>query len=230
VGISIDWLNQNWIEYEAIIGSHAYGLAHANSDVDFRGWFLPPTRMILSMQGVQDQRDYTQTGRDAVYYELQKFLRLASNGNPNILEVLWSPKVLQASPLALQLIDIRGAFLSQRLRNSHRGYANEQLKKMTNHSETPWKHAMHLLRVLMAGISAFETGQIMVEIPTEQERNFLRAVRAGEVNMFTFDNYKEMLLNRFDSVSQSGSLPPEPDYDKINEFLLDARYSALDRV
>lgn len=224
---SRDWFNPEWIGYESIIGSHAYGLAHEGSDIDKRGWFLAPTRKILGLQPIPDQKDFTADGEDTVYFELQKFLKLACNANPNILEILWSPQVTHATPLAQELLNIRKIFLSQKLRNTHLGYANEQLNKMRNHPDKPWKHAMHLLRVLMAGISAFEDGEIMVYVPGSYDRHFLKLVRQGKITMEQFDEHKQTLMNRFEAAVKLGNLPPEPDYAKANEFLLDARYQAL---
>lgn len=222
-----DWFNPDWIEFESVIGSQAYGLATPESDTDLRGWYLPPAESTWALRPAPDQRDFTGEGRDAVYFELQKFLKLAYNGNPNILEILWSPKVTKMTPLAQDLQDIRSVFLSQKLRNTHMGYAHEQFTKMKNHPQWPWKHAMHLLRVLMAGISAYENGEIMVEVTGTYDREFLRRVRAGEVSQADFDEAHRDLLTRFGQAVRNSSLPPEPDYDTVNEFLIRARYHTI---
>jgi hypothetical protein len=225
------WLSDNWVEYEAVIGSRAYGLARKDSDWDLRGWYLPPVHYTLGLtevpEQVADHRDSLAPEAsepvEVVWYELKKFIRLALQGNPNILEILWSPQVRRASPLARDLLYIRPIFLSQRLKNTHLGYATEQLTKMRNHADRPWKHAMHLLRVLLAGISAFETGEILVEIIDPAWRETLRQVRAGAVSQEDFDTLHQDLRARFDRAVALKLLPPEPDVLRADQFLIGAR-------
>jgi predicted nucleotidyltransferase len=223
-------LDPNWVEYEAVIGSRAYGLAREDSDVDIRGWFLPPIRYALGLtkapEQVSSQGESGGLKEERVFYEIEKFVRLALQGNPNLLEILWSPQVRMAGPLGKELLAIRGGFLSQRLRYTHAGYAAEQFKKMENHPEMPWKHAAHLLRVLLSGISAFETGEIQVEIKDPQWRDLLRQVRAGEVSREQFDKYHQELRRWFDHLADTRPLPPEPDTARANHFLIDARWYA----
>jgi predicted nucleotidyltransferase len=224
MSLSETWLRPHWIEYQAVIGSRAYGLAHENSDWDLRGWYLPPIDETLGLKEAPEQ--VSVPGEDTVYYEIKKLIRLALQGNPNILEILWSPQVRRSTVLSDWLLSRRGDFLSQRLRNTHLGYAMEQFHKMERAPEAPWKHAMHLLRVLLAGISAFETGEILVEITDPEWLETLKRVRAGQVSRADFDTLHQDLRARFDRAVALQELPPEPDFEAANDFLLRARYYA----
>jgi hypothetical protein len=74
-----------FVQYRCVVGSHAYGLAGEGSDVDRRGFYLPPAELHWSLARVPEQIE-----RDPVevYWELEKFLRLALKANPNVLECL----------------------------------------------------------------------------------------------------------------------------------------------
>jgi len=77
--------------FEAISGSHAYGLNHADSDRDIRGVFVLPQQDFYGLTYVEQVNDEK---NDEVYYELKKFIQLLANNNPNFLEILQTPEEL----------------------------------------------------------------------------------------------------------------------------------------
>jgi len=81
-----------------VIGSRAYGLETQTSDTDYRGVYLPPTQAYWSLTSVPEQLECDST--QEAYWELKKFLVLALKANPNVLECLYSPMIVQASALA----------------------------------------------------------------------------------------------------------------------------------
>jgi hypothetical protein len=102
-----------FVIYRCIIGSTVYGLSQEGSDTDGRGFYLPPADLEWSLAGVPDQLE---TENEEVYWEIEKFIRLALKANPNVLECLYSPLVETCTPLASELIEIRHIFLSQYVR------------------------------------------------------------------------------------------------------------------
>ena len=85
-----------WIIYRCQVGSRAFGLASDDSDDDLRGIYLPPARLHWSLFKLPEQLEFADAGKDEVYWELEKFLKLALKANPNVLETLWTPLVLHA--------------------------------------------------------------------------------------------------------------------------------------
>jgi hypothetical protein len=83
--------------YRCVIGSEAYGLAEAESDVDRRGIYLPTAHQHWSLYSVPEQLENHET--QEAYWELQKFLILALKANPNVLECLYTPLVEKTTPL-----------------------------------------------------------------------------------------------------------------------------------
>lgn len=112
--------------YRCVIGSQAYGLADAESDVDRRGIYLPGADLHWSLYGVPDQLENEAT--QEAYWELQKFLVLALKANPNILECLYTPLVENATLLAEELLAMKSIFLSRVVYQTFNGYVLSQFK------------------------------------------------------------------------------------------------------
>ena len=167
--------------HRCVIGSQAYGLADAESDVDRRGIYLPSADLHWSLYGVPEQLENDAT--QEAYWELQKFLVLALKANPNILECLYTPMVEKATPLAEELLAMKSMFLSRVVYQTFNGYVLSQFKKMQadirNQGTVKWKHVMHLIRLLISGISVLKHGFVPVRV--EGHRDQLLAIKRGEM-------------------------------------------------
>ena len=113
-------------------GSRAHGLAREGSDTDTRGVCIPPARYLL---GLGEFEQHESDGGDHVTYALAKFVRLALQGNPNIMESLFAHPgdVLFVNDAGRQLVDARELFLSKQVGQRFMGYALDQLKRMERH-------------------------------------------------------------------------------------------------
>lgn len=216
-----------YIVYRCIIGSRAYGLDNDSSDVDRRGIFLPPADWHWSIYGVAEQLELDPT--QECYWELQKFLILALKANPNILECLYTPLVEHASPIAQELLAIREAFLSKLIYQTYNGYVASQFRKLEgdlrNRGAIKWKHAMHLIRLLLSGQIALRERRIPVRV--DEHRDRLLSVRAGAESWESVDGWRLELHRSFDEAFATTVLPERPDYSAVNDFLIRARRSAL---
>jgi hypothetical protein len=213
--------------YRCVIGSRAYGLHETGSDTDRRGIYLPPAERHWSLSGVPEQLENDDT--QECYWEIRKFLTLALKAKPNILECLYTPLVEQASPLAQELLAMRSIFLSRLIYQTYNGYVMSQFKKMEqdlrNRGELRWKHAMHLIRLLLSGVTTLKEG--FVPIRVEEHREGLLAIRRGEVPWEEVNAWRLRLHAEFDAAFAATHLPEHPDYERTNAFLIRARRSAL---
>lgn len=216
-----------FIQYRCVVGSRAFGLDTEGSDTDLRGFYLPPARETWSLGGVPEQLEFSP---DEVYWEARKFVLLALKANPNVLEVLHSPQVVTVTKLAQELLDIRHAFLSKLVYQTYAGYVVGQFKRLEadlrQHGEIRWKHAMHLLRLLMSGTHLLQTGQVMVNVADRRDR--LLAVKRAEVPWAEVDVWRQQLHREFDQAYAETTLPERPDYAAVEDWLLRARRAALD--
>lgn len=216
--------------YRCIVGSRAYGLDDANSDTDHRGIYLPPAQLHWSLYGIPEQLE----NKDAqeCYWELQKFLILALKANPTVLECLYTPLVETATPLAEELLAMRSMFLSQLVYQTYNSYVMSQFKKMEQDirtkGEVKWKHLMHLIRLLLSGITVLKKGFVPVRV--EEHRQQLLAIRRGEVSWQEVDALRLSLHQEFDTAFAATNLPERPDYERANAFLLKARASRVSEI
>lgn len=217
----------NRVIFQCIIGSQAYGLADNASDIDRRGFFLPPAELHWSLAGVPEQIECHETQES--YWEIQKFLVMALKANPNVLECLYTPLVEKATPLAQELLDMRQVFLSRLVYQTYNGYVMSQFRKLQadirNQGHVKWKHVMHLIRLLISGISVLRDGFVPVRV--DQHRDQLLAIKRGEMPWEEADQWRLSLHKAFDQALESSLLPERPDYERVNAFLIKARKAAL---
>jgi predicted nucleotidyltransferase len=245
---------QNSIVLRVVIGSRAYGLDREASDTDRRGVFVPPADLHWSLAGVPEQIEWTDrrgTGASEsqeCYWEIGKCLRLALKANPNVLECLYSPLVEFAAPLGRELLELREAFLSRLVYQTYNGYVLSQFRKLEQDCrrdasaaggdtevrerqvELPaprarWKHAMHLVRLLLSGITVLREGFVPVRVDAHRDR--LLAVRDGAVGWEEVNTWRLELHRQFDAAFAATRLPERPDYRRVDAFLIRARRSVL---
>jgi uncharacterized protein len=211
------------IIYKCVVGSRAYGLDNDESDTDRRGIYLAPAELQWSLFGVPEQ--FEDNAVQACYWELQKFLIMALKANPNILECLYSPMVEKVTPLGEELLALRERFLSQMIFQTFNGYAMSQFKKIEqdtrNHGEVRWKHAMHLLRLLLTGAATLRDARVPVRVEAHRQR--LLAVKRGEMPWAEVDAWRKELHRDFECALAETKLPERPDYEAANRFLIKVR-------
>ena len=121
----------------AVSGSRAYGLHNEMSDVDVKGVCIPPKEYFLGSRYRFEQADkvehfqvftryLNQEQKEAVareklegsIYHLHKFINLATEANPNILDVLFCREedILLQTTLGQKLRDHRDLFLSAKVK------------------------------------------------------------------------------------------------------------------
>ncbi len=219
-----------WIIYRCRIGSRAFGLATEDSDDDLRGIYLPPARLHWSLFELPEQLEFNDDNKDEVYWELEKFLKLALKANPNVLEALWTPSVLFADEIVQRLRAMREVFLTRHVYKTYSGYVLSQFRRMANaYAKTgkyKAKHAMHLIRLLYSGIEALRSGQIRIDVGEHREE--LLDIKSGSLS---FEQAKAKALEldrRFQEAYRETKLPERPDYRRVDEFLIAARRSRVD--
>ncbi|HEX8391516.1 MAG TPA: nucleotidyltransferase domain-containing protein [Longimicrobium sp.] len=217
------------VALRAVVGSRAYGLQSAESDVDRRGFYLPPARLHWALYGVPEQLESADS--DEVYWEVGKFLVLALKANPNVLEVLYTPLVLDSTPVARELLDNRHRFLSRRVYQTFNGYVLSQFKRLETdfrmEGAPRWKHAMHLIRLLLSGVAALREGTLPIAV-RDEHRAPLLDIRAGSAQWDEVNQWRLALHREFDAAYASTTLPEAPDYAWANDYLVRARRAAVE--
>ncbi len=213
--------------FRCVIGSRAYGLDDERSDTDRRGIYLPPAEFHWSLFGVPEQLENDET--QEAYWELRKFLVLALKANPNVLECLYSPLVETKTPLADELLRMRDVFLSRLVYQTYNGYVMSQFKKMQtdlrNQGQVKWKHVMHLIRLLLSGITVLREGFVPVQVG--EHRDALLRIKAGQMPWPEVEAWRLDLHKQLDRAFEETELPEKPDYHRANDYLVKARRLAM---
>lgn len=211
-----------------LAGSRSYGTNLDGSDHDYRGVYLPPADLDWSLLGAPEQLEFKADNTEEVHWELGKFLRLALQNNPNILEVLWSP-VLETTPLGDELRTLRPAFLSRKVEQTYGGYVKSQRellqRRLRVDGELKPKHGMHLLRLLYAGAHVLRTGEVLVPVGLYREE--LMEVRSGAWSLDKILARAAELEADLTEAARTTLLPAQPDTERVEAFLLKARRAAL---
>jgi uncharacterized protein len=117
-------------------GSVAYGTNTPHSDVDEKGVaVMTDPAYYFGYERFEQKDSGWVDGNDRVIYDIRKFVALASDCNPNIVEVLYVDKkdIIKITWAGLALLDMREMFLSQKAAYTFGGYAHSQLKRMEGH-------------------------------------------------------------------------------------------------
>uniref|UniRef100_A0A6M3KZJ4 Putative nucleotidyltransferase n=1 Tax=viral metagenome TaxID=1070528 RepID=A0A6M3KZJ4_9ZZZZ len=127
---------------EIVTGSYLYGTNLETSDKDYVGIFLPSEEYILGFKKIEEVdfsiKDKNEEGKntekalDRKLYEFRKFITLALENNPNILEILFVNKenIVFMNDIGEQLLLIKHLFPYKGLKQKFLGYAFAQRHKM----------------------------------------------------------------------------------------------------
>ncbi|MCZ4125945.1 nucleotidyltransferase domain-containing protein [Streptomyces sp. H39-S7] len=209
--------------YSCVMGSRAFGLATDGSDTDRRGVYVAPTPLFWGFTKPPTHVDGP--AEEQFSWELERFCDLALRANPNLLECLHSPLVERLDDTGRELLALRDAFLSRRVHATFRGYAAQQLHKLEgdirNHGAPRWKHAMHLLRLLISCRDVLRGGELRIDVGEHRER--LLAVKRGEVSWDAVRVWMTELHDAADAAVGGSPLPAEPDRARVEDFLIRVR-------
>jgi len=128
-----------WIDGRTVLlvrhGSHAYGTNTPESDEDFKGIAIPPKKYFFGAINKFEQAELH--GPDAVIYDIRKFFTLASDCNPNIIEVLHTDASDHCivDPIGEIILEHKNDFLSKKIKHTFMGYSISQLKRIKTHKK-----------------------------------------------------------------------------------------------
>lgn len=200
-------------------GSHAYGLATPQSDVDYRGCYVVPTRDLFRL--TKPAETYDRHDPDVALHEVGKLIYLASKGNPTVLEVFYYSDYVVCTRIGEALIAHRDLFITDRIRDTHVGYARaqfERLKRRENSfssdtAKRTAKHARHMLRLVRQAERALTTGVFDITVQDREE-----IFDFGELEHEEMCQKAEQEIERVKGVPSV--LPAEPDSTAIDDLLI----------
>lgn len=247
-------------------GSLAYNLDHNGyvdpesgewvepSDVDLRGVFVVPTKEVLSLGRHKELVE--QKSSDTKFDEIERFMTLCLNCNPERLEMLATSRdngLITSLPPNLHLTP--GALSSnylESLRDHRKSVADDWGKLLVDNQN------IFLSRQVINRYGGYSKSQLQrieskkerktkpamhlirlmitviralkecrIDASMSEYRDQMMAIRTGEMPIEQVFKWHRRLEKEFADAIEYTKLPEEPNYTKANEILLDVRCAFL---
>jgi predicted nucleotidyltransferase len=178
---------------------------------------------------------------DLTIYSLRKWARLALQGNPTVILLLYLPDdaLVRRTDVGEQLQKLAPAFASRQAGKRFLGYLEAQRQRLVgergqrdvNRVELvhqfgyDTKYAMHMLRLGHQGVEFLESGRLTLPM-REPVRSRLMDVRQGRSNLAEILAECTQLELRLGTLLHSSPLPAEPDLKTVERFVMDTYEAA----
>jgi len=212
--------------FATISGAHLYGFASPDSDVDLRGAFLLTAAELLGLHPAEETLTIVDTSRidlDWVAHDVRKFARLLTNHNGYVLEQLYSPLVVLATPALEELRDLGRGCITRPTVRHYQGFGRGRRKRV-HEPEPTVKHLLYAYRVFLSGIHLMRTGEVEANLHVLNEafnlepiRELVARKRAGSEKMALVESeiaLHDAILDRLEAelseAHAASHLPEEP--------------------
>lgn len=233
-----------------LVGSTVHGLVLGGTDDrDEMGVCVEPRRYVVGFGKFEQwvyrsaaEREGHQGARsqagdlDLTIYSLRKWTRLALQGNPTVLLLLYLPDdaIVTRTSVGLELQKLSPSFASRRAGRRFLGYLEAQRQRLVgergqrdiNRTELvekfgyDTKYAMHMLRLGHQGVEFLESGRLSLPL-REPVRSHLMDVRRGRSTIAeVLEECKDLEL-RLVALLDSSTLSPDPDWETVERFVMD---------
>ena len=168
--------------FATLSGAHLYGFPSPDSDFDIRGVHLLPIETVVGLdrgqETVEKEGVYDGLEIDLVTHDVKKFFTLMLRRNGYVLEQLFSPLVVHATPEHEELQTIAADCVTRHHAHHYLGFAATQWKLFRKDQETPpqVKPLLYVYRVLLTGIHLMRTGKIEANLVTLNEEAKLSSI------------------------------------------------------
>ena len=164
-----NWFNE--IVYLCVSGSHLYGYAHGNSDVDVRGCYIMPLDRVIGIGHTRYvlERNIQLPASpliDLQAFDIKKEVELVMANNSNVYENIFAIPFKTTHEHVL-LKSFATLALTTRIYYPYHGTAISAFEKYVSnyaqsgrHADIRQKHILSVFRILMSGIFVLETGKI----------------------------------------------------------------------
>jgi uncharacterized protein len=238
-----------------LVGSTVHGLVLGGTDDrDEMGVCVEPRRYIVGFGKFEQwvyrsaaEREGHEGARsragdlDLTVYGLRKWARLALQGNPTVLLLLYLPDdaIVIRTSVGEQLQKLAPAFASRHAGKRFQGYLEAQRQRLVGERGQrdvnrvdlveqfgyDTKYAMHMLRLGHQGVEFLESGRLTLPM-REPVRSHLMDVRRGRGTLADVLEECTQLELRLSSLLDSSPLPLEPDVTTVEHFVMDTYEAA----
>lgn len=210
-------------------GSHAYGLANENSDIDIRGIAVRTADDILGMHHFDGFNQVTED-TDIQIYTLDKFVSLAIKGNVNVLEILFGDpsNVLLCDGFGRYLLQIKEQFLSNDIYKSLRGTVYSHLKTYSKTGNE--KFLRHAARLTAMAFDLFLNGEFIVDVDNmAYYLNVWQILNSETIKRVGIESMKTFCDSSLDFCLENSVLKDHVDELMADRLVIDINRKAVTR-
>jgi predicted nucleotidyltransferase len=228
--------------FATISGAHLYGFPSPDSDYDLRGVHILPLQEVVGLDPGRETIEFSALRDgleiDLVTQELKKFFDLMLKKNGYVLEQLFSPLVLKATPEYEELKAIAKTCITRHHSHHYFGFAETQWKLFVKERPPRVKPLLYVYRVLLTGIHLMRSGEIEANLVTLNEgfklpyiSDLIERKLAGpekstvrEIDLEFHEREFERLRGVLEDAHQASSLPETPMGRRaLNDLLIRLR-------
>ena len=249
------WMKDN-VQYEVLMGSHAYGVHIKESDHDIYGFVIPPKDILFPHQicghiegfGKRPQGfDQFQKCYDDVdfsFFNIVKYFDLCLHNNPNVIDSLFVPDgcVIHMTKVGELVRKNRKIFLCSKAWHTYKGYAYSQMRKLKNKDPNSGKRkdliekygydtkfSYHIVRLLDYAEQILQFG----EIDLQRDKECWKSIRAGEWTIEQIEQHFYQKEKYLEGLYENTKLPHDMQEEPVKELLLNClehHYGSLDKM
>lgn len=167
--------------FVTVSGAHLYGFPSPDSDYDLRGVHLLPVREVAGLnigrETIERSGVFDGLEVDLVTHDAHKFFTLMLKKNGYVLEQLFSPLVLHATPEHAELKEMGKRCVTKFHAYHYLGFAETQWKLFAKETPRRVKPLLYVYRVLLTGIHLMKTGVVEANLLTLNDEYRLPYIR-----------------------------------------------------
>lgn len=228
--------------FATISAAHLYGFPSRDSDYDLRGAHILPAREAVGLLPRQETIESAGVrggiDMDLVTHDVLKFFTLLLKRNGYVLEQLYSPLVVQASPEHDELKTIAAGCVTRHHSHHYAGFAATQWDLFEKENPAKVKPLLYVYRVLLTGIHLMRTGRVesnLVKLNDEFRLPYIpelihRKIQGVEKETLESDETEfhkreyQSLVARLETEATRSRLPEEPTCrHALNDLLVRIR-------
>lgn len=229
--------------FTTIVGSKLYGFSDEHSDTDIKGFGLNSPEELLGLQGCEQFSSSVGIGKDKIecnVMSLQKFFRTILKSNPTWLEILFTPTQLHQciTQTGLEIIDfLKPRILAKSCFKPYSAYVKSQITKLQRPNREgkrqelidkfgyDTKFAVHAYRLCVQGAQVMD-GYLN---PALDGDNLVlaKSIRNGELSQSEILKILCSLDIEMYTAYQNSKLPTTPNFNEINDFLVNVQLRQL---
>lgn len=211
-----------------LAGSRMHGVATEDSDYDYLGAVIESEAHVIGLKSYE-QTTFKELSYEGTVYSLRKLVKLIADGNPTVLCLPFAVPITDVHGICTE--EFRSMIVSRKAGKKFLGYMTAQRKSMIGErSQSDQRKALiekygydtkfagHMIRLGWQGIEYLSTGNINVPMK-ESRRDVVLAVRNGEFKLDDVLNYADALEVELEHSLETTTLPEEPQWDALNEWL-----------